>query len=329
MHADKPDILVNLNGYTKGSRNEVFALRPAPIQIMYMGFPGSSGASYMHYLVTDAVVSPPRLGHLYTEKLAYMPNSYFVNDHKQCFADINKHVKTDAEVNEIRAKYGLPPRPTVVLCCFNQLYKIEPITFQMWIGILLRVPDSILWLLRFPKEGECNIRAQAEKLGLPKDRLVFTNVAQKAEHVARSVAADIFLDTPLCNAHTTGTDVLWSGTPIVTMPLENMASRVAASLLAASDCQELVASDIEDYQRKVMDLATNLPRLRALQRRLHSKRCTSRLFDTKMWISDFEDLLSAVIEDFAAGGLTTTHDIPVRAMPTDQPPQCKRVRLCD
>lgn len=226
---DKPDILINLNGYTKGSRTEVFALRPAPIQAMYMGFPGSSGADYMQYFITDKVTSPPQYAHLYTEKLAYMPYSYFVNDHKQSFPECLAEA-SDERINTLRQKYNLPTRPTVVYCIFNQLYKIDPKTFKCWMRILKQVPNSVLWLLQFPKFGEANIRKQAIAEGVASERLIFSAVAPKAEHVSRAVAADMFLDTPICNAHTTGTDTLWSGTPVITLPGETMSSRVAASI---------------------------------------------------------------------------------------------------
>ena len=155
-----------------------------------------------------------------------MPDCYFANDYKQAHMDVARR-----EGMPTRAEVGLP-EDKIVFSCSNQLYKYDPETFATWCRILKRVPDSVLWLLRFPPEGEANIRAEAAKLGVPDDRIVFTNVVQKDLHIKRSGLADVFLDTPLCNAHTTGCDVLWSGCPIVTLPLSRMASRVAASLVS-------------------------------------------------------------------------------------------------
>lgn len=320
IHADGIHILVNMNGYTKGARNEIFALRPAPIQVMWLGYPGTSGASFMDYIITDTVTSPMELADQYSEKLAYMPHTYFIGDHRQMFPHLkerlivsgkqqnnqlvdnvavinatdlsplveNTDVKTVREVilahkpveiqhkvvelptttpvetmiasgqiqtslngvvvqnglattqtnnkaatgEEVpqnivvttRQQYGLPD-DAVVYCNFNQLYKIDPHTLASWVNILKHVPNSVLWLLRFPAVGETNIQAAAQQLGLSPGRIIFSNVAAKEEHVRRGQLADVCLDTPLCNGHTTSMDVLWTGTPVVTLPAETLASR--------------------------------------------------------------------------------------------------------
>ncbi|GLT71032.1 hypothetical protein SLA2020_430770 [Shorea laevis] len=226
INEDKIQILVNLNGYTKGARNEIFAMQPAPIQISYMGFPGTTGASYIHYLVTDEFVSPSHLSHIYSEKLVHLPHCYFVNDYKQK----NREV-LDPNFQTKRSDYGLP-EDKFIFACFNQLC-----------NILKRVPNSALWLLRFPAAGEMRLRAYAAHRGVQPDQIIFTDVAMKHEHIRRSALADLFLDTPLCNAHTTGTDVLWAGLPMVTLPLEKMATRVAGSLcLATGVGEEMIVS---------------------------------------------------------------------------------------
>ena len=218
LAADGIHIAVNLNGYTKGARNEIFPLRPAPVQCAYMGFPATMGAEYLPYLISDPVVAPPEHRGCYSEALALMPHCYFVNDYKQAHTDLLE----PANLPE-RSDFGLPA-DKVIFSCSNQLYKYDPETFATWMRILRRVPGSVLWLLLFPAAGERRIRAEAAARGVPAERIIFTDVAPKAVHVARSGLADVFLDTPLCNAHTTGCDVLWGGAPIVTLPLQRMAT---------------------------------------------------------------------------------------------------------
>jgi len=155
-----------------------------------------------------------------------------------------------------RAQYQLPEN-AIIFCNFNQLYKIDPSTLEMWINILKRVPNSVLWLLKFPAAGEPNVAAMASRLGLPQGRIVFSPVAPKEEHVRRGRLADLCLDTPLCNGHTTGMDVLWAGTPVLTLPLETLASRVASSQLHALGFPELVAVSREDYEEKAVRLGNN------------------------------------------------------------------------
>lgn len=155
-----------------------------------------------------------------------------------------------------RQQYGLPD-DAIVYCNFNQLYKIDPITLHMWVNILKSVPNAVLWLLRFPAVGEQNLQATAQQLGLPPGRILFSNVAAKEEHVRRGQLADVCLDTPLCNGHTTSMDVLWTGTPVVTLPGETLASRVAASQLATLGCPELIARSRQEYQDIAIKLGTD------------------------------------------------------------------------
>lgn len=355
---------------------------------MWLGYPGSSGASYMDYIVTDKFTSPIKLAEHYSEKLAYMPHTFFVGDHRFMFPhlllsgpgttnpdpiaaidsqsgvtrvkgviqkpvhpvsaimnqtapqtpqltqqqlvqqqlvahsqlaalqqqqsilqqslghsfqgsqlasqilqqqsillqlskqaqqqaqstavstasasttsqgkgeqDTPPNLPTDLPLT-IRSQYGLPEK-AMVFCNFNQLYKIDPETLESWVTILKRVPNSILWLLRFPATGEPNVTAMAGKLGLPHGRIVFSPVAPKEEHVRRGRLADLCLDTPLCNGHTTGMDVLWAGTPVLTLPLETLASRVAGSQLHALGFPELVAATRHEYVEKAVHLGTS------------------------------------------------------------------------
>ncbi|XP_057479799.1 probable UDP-N-acetylglucosamine--peptide N-acetylglucosaminyltransferase SEC [Actinidia eriantha] len=283
INDDQIHILVNLNGYTKGARNEIFAMQPAPIQVSYMGFPGTTGASYIHYLVTDEFVSPTRFSHIYSEKLVHLPHCYFVNDYKQKNRDV-----LDPNCQPKRSDYGLP-NDKFIFACFNQLYKMDPEIFTTWCNILKRVPNSAIWFLRFPAAGEMRVRTYAAAQGVQPDQIIFTDVAMKNEHIRRSSLADLFLDTPLCNAHTTGTDILWAGLPMVTLPLEKMATRVAGSLcLATGVGEEMVANSMEEYEEKAVSLALNHSKLQDLTDRLKASRLTCPLFDTARWVKNLE-----------------------------------------
>eukprot|EP00250_Pteridium_aquilinum_P034457 c7614_g1_i2 orf=522-3503(+) len=280
---DQIQILINLNGYTKGARNEIFAMQPAPIQVSYMGFPGTTGADYIHYLVTDEFVSPTCYSHIYSEKLVHVPHCYFVNDYKQKNLDV-----LDPSCQPKRSDYGLP-EDKFIFACFNQLYKIDPEVFVTWCNILKRVPNSALWLLRFPAAGENRLRSYAVAEGVQPEQIIFTDVAVKNEHIRRSSLADLFLDTPLCNAHTTGTDVLWAGLPMITLPLEKMATRVAGSLCMATGLgEEMVVQSMKEYEEKAVSLAMNPKLLKSLTTRLQAARLTCPLFDTARWVKNLE-----------------------------------------
>ncbi|BBN13590.1 protein O-GlcNAc transferase [Marchantia polymorpha subsp. ruderalis] len=280
---DHIQILVNLNGYTKGARNEIFALQPAPIQVSYMGFPGTTGADYIDYLVTDELVSPSKYAHIYSEKLVHLPHCYFVNDYKQKNRDV-----LDPSIQLKRSDYNLP-EDKFLFACFNQLYKMDPEIFTTWCNILKRVPNSAIWLLRFPAAGENRLRAFAAAQGVRPEQIIFTDVAAKNEHIRRSELADLFLDTPLCNAHTTGTDVLWAGLPMITLPLEKMATRVAMSLCYAAGCgEDMVVSSMHEYEERAVRLAENPTLLKEVTNKLRANRLTSPLFDTARWVRNLE-----------------------------------------
>ncbi|XDV36742.1 hypothetical protein PO909_006471 [Leuciscus waleckii] len=414
---DGVHILVNMNGYTKGARNELFALRPAPIQAMWLGYPGTSGAPFMDYIISDKDTSPIEYAEQYSEKLAYMPNTFFIGDHANMFPHLKKKavidfksnghifdnrivlngidlkafleslpdvkvVKMDCDGQEVadsngalsmpvipmntaaeaiinminqgqiqvtingftvsnglattqiftleevvvsgtvalqinnkaatgeevprtivvttRSQYGLP-EDAIVYCNFNQLYKIDPPTLQMWANILKRVPNSVLWLLRFPAVGEPNIQQYAQNLGLPASRIIFSPVAPKEEHVRRGQLADVCLDTPLCNGHTTGMDVLWAGTPMVTMPGETLASRVATSQLTCLGCLELIAQSRQEYEDVAVKLGTDMEFLKKVRSRVWKQRICSPLFNTKQYTQELERLYLQMWEHHAAG----------------------------
>ncbi|KAK3162826.1 hypothetical protein QOZ80_1BG0094300 [Eleusine coracana subsp. coracana] len=283
INEDRIQILVNLNGYTKGARNEIFAMQPAPIQVSYMGFPATTGASYIDYLITDEFVSPLKYSHIYSENLVHLPHCYFVNDYKQKNQDV-----LDPVCRHKRADYGLP-EDKFIFACFNQLYKMDPDIFNTWCNILKRVPNSALWLLRFPAAGEMRLRAYASSKGVRADQIIFTEVAAKNEHIRRSALADLFLDTPLCNGHTTGTDALWAGLPMITLPLEKMATRVAGSLcLATGIGEEMIVNSLKEYEERAVFLANDPLKLQALTNRLKAFRMTCLLFDTARWVKNLE-----------------------------------------
>lgn len=308
MSDDGIQIAVNLNGYTKGARNEIFALQPAPVQASYLGFPATTGAPFLPWLILDKVVCPPSSRHCYSESIAFMPNSYFANDYKQAHREV-----LDEGNLPSRAEIGLP-EGKVIYSCANQLYKYDPETFTTWCNILRRVPDSVLWLLRFPPYGEARIKSEAAARGVDPDRVIFTDVAAKPMHIRRSGVADLFLDTPLCNAHTTGCDVLWGGCPMVTLPLERFASRVAASLCAATGLgEEMVVRSQQEYEDRAVELGLDHARRASLRARLQSARLTCPLFDTAGWVRDFERTLLRMWEIHCEGGGPRDFETPPAA----------------
>ncbi|KAH0691935.1 hypothetical protein KY289_019293 [Solanum tuberosum] len=283
INEDQIQILIDLNGYTKGARIEIFAMQPAPIQVSYMGFPGTTGARYIDYLLTDEFVSPMKYAHIYSEKLVRLPHYYFVNDYKQKYCDL-----LNSNCQPKCYDYGLP-EDKFIFACFNQLYKMDPEIFITWCNILKRVPNSALWLLRFPAAGEMRLRAHAAAQGLQPDQIIFTDVVMKQEHIRRSSLADLFLDTPMCNAHTTGTDVLWAGLPMITLPLEKMATRVAGSLCLATGLgDEMIVSSMKEYEEKAVSLGLNRSKLQDLTNRLKAARMSCPLFDTTRWVRNLE-----------------------------------------
>ena len=300
IHADGIHVLIDLNGFTRGARTAIFALNPAPLQIAYMGFCGSMQADYIHYTVADRVVVPPSHQEQFSEKLLYVPNSFFVNDHRQSARAVLDEPGEATSSSDMlgdgvsllpkRADYGLQ-EDTFVFCCFSQVAKMDPNTFKLWMKILKKVPNSVLWLLRFPPLAETNLLAEAKEEQVSAERLHFSDVVPKAEHLARCRLADLSLDTMLFNGHTTSCDMLWGGTPVLTRAGESMAARVGASLLKAAGLPELIASTEEEYVELAVSLATDRDQLFALRQRLENSRESCALFDTPRWVRNFEKAL--------------------------------------
>jgi len=283
-------ILVDLSGYTAGSCNSISALRPAPIQVNYLGFPGTMGADFIDYMIGDAVVTPPEFADSFSEKLVLLPHSYQVND-------INQAIATTTLT---RSQYGLP-ESGFVFCSFNNSYKIEPTIFQVWMNILSSVPDSVLWLFPRFTMTENNLKKAAQAHGIPAERLVFAKYEPKAQHLARHRLANLFLDTIFYNAHTTASDALWAGLPLITCLGNTFAARVAASLLTAVGLPELITTNLEDYTKLAINLAKSPQRMQQLCKKLADNRLSQPLFDTPRFTRNLERAYLAMWDIYAAG----------------------------
>ena len=284
------DIAVDLKGFTEDSRTGVFAYRCAPVQVNYLGYPGTMGADYIDYIIADHIVIPPQRRRFFDEKIVYLPNSYQVNDSKRAIAD----------QNFTRTELGLPASG-FVFCSFNNSYKILPATFASWIRILNAVEGSVLWLLDANDASTKNLKREAASRGLSPERLVFAKRMPLAEHLARHRCADLFLDTLPCNAHTTASDALWAGLPVLTRMGESFASRVAASLLNAVGMPELIATTPADYEAIAIRIGRTPEELERLKRKLSDMRLTSKLFDTKLYVKHIEAAYIAMHEHYKSG----------------------------
>jgi predicted O-linked N-acetylglucosamine transferase (SPINDLY family) len=286
--ADGIDILVDLKGYTGESRPEIFALRPAPVQVSYLGYPGTMGAPFIDYLVADETLIGPDEERGYDERIVRMPASYQVNDDRQ---RIDEPAPT-------RAECGLP-ETAFVFACFNKHWKIERRAFDAWLRLLQAVPGSVLWLLS--GHGERALRARAQARGVDPGRLVFARKLAKPQHLARHRRADLFLDTFTYNAHTTASDSLWAGLPVLTCTGDGFAARVATSLLRAVGLPQLATPDLAEYERKALDLARNPASLSALTRALAENRRRMPLFRTEAFTRHLEAAYLEMQRRHAAG----------------------------
>ncbi|MDD2727893.1 tetratricopeptide repeat protein [Malikia sp.] len=289
------DILIDLKGYTKNSRTEIFAYRPSPVQVSYLGFPGTMGVDFMDYIISDDVVTPKGHEDFYSEKIVRLPTSY----------QINNNERQIAEKSGTREAHGLPPAG-FVFCCFNNSYKITPQVFSIWMRLLQQVAHSVLWLLHDNDDAVRNLRKEATQRGVDPTRLVFAPRQLPELHLARHCHADLFLDTLPINAHTTASDALWAGLPLLTCPGEAFAARVAASLLTSAGLPELIASDWAEYERLALQLATEPGRLAELKARLQANRLTCDLFNTEKTTRALETAYRAMHARRQAG-LPPTH----------------------
>ncbi|CAG7566521.1 unnamed protein product [Fusarium equiseti] len=357
---DEIHILVNLNGYTRGARNEIFAARPAPVQMSFMGFAGTLGAEWCDYILADSTAIPPETlrpwrgnstvadilkdetegeeeDWMYSENIIFCRDTFFCCDHAQS-CDEGERLITWEQEQQRRWKMRKELFPAladdiIIMGNFNQLYKIEPTTFRTWLRILAQVPKAVIWLLRFPELGEANLKRTARAWAGPEvaSRLLFTDVAPKSQHISRARVCDLFLDTPECNAHTTAADVLWSSTPLLTLPRYpyKMCSRMAASILKGalpkSDegrraAAELIADNEEEYEQRAVKLATQLNytmsedgygqgegRLAEIRKLLWESKWHCGLFDTRRWVSDVETAYEEAWRRWVAGETGDIH----------------------
>jgi len=301
------DIAVDVKGHTLGARPAIFAARPAPIQVSFLAYPGTLGADFMDYIVADQHVIPEQEQAHYAEKVIYLPGSYQVND----------SLRTAGQA-PTRAEAGLP-EGYFIFCCFNGSYKITPAVFNLWMKILAAVPQSILWLLEGPPQAVQNLRREAATRGLDERRLVFAARQSAGDHLARCALADLFLDTYPYNAHTTASDALWAGVPVLTRPGPTFASRVATSLLHAVNCAQLSVPTSEEYVRVAIELASDPKKLADLKAHIRRARSDARLFDTNRYTQELETAYTEIWDRHQRGErpsvLWVNHPRPIATRP--------------
>ncbi|MEX2199725.1 MAG: tetratricopeptide repeat protein [Burkholderiales bacterium] len=279
------DVAVDLKGHTADARPGILAHRPAPVQVSYLGFPGTTGTDFIDYVLADRHVLPESERAAWSEKVVYLPECYQANDAGRVIAD-----RTPS-----RAEAGLPSQG-FVFCSFNNNYKITPQVFDAWMRLLRQVPASVLWVLEDNTGARRNLQREAEARGVEPQRLVFAPRVPHAEHLARHRLADLFLDTLPCNAHTGASDALWAGLPLLTCAGGTFAGRVAGSLLRAIGLPELVTRSLAEYEALALQLATNPARLSALRARLAANRMTAPLFDTDRFRRHLESAYLRMLE---------------------------------
>jgi predicted O-linked N-acetylglucosamine transferase (SPINDLY family) len=287
---DRVQILVDLTGYTRNARLAITALRPASVQVSWLGYPGTLGHPRLaDYIIGDTMVSPPAQRDHFSESLALMPHCFQPNDRQRAIAE-----------RPTREAVGLPPEG-FVFSCFNQSFKLNAQMFDVWCRLLAAVPGSVLWLLGDTAPMQRNLRREAQQRGISEERLIFAPRVAPAQHLARLQVADLFLDTLPCNAGATGSDALWAGLPLVTCIGETFAGRYAASLLAAAAVPELVTRSLEEYGALARKLATDTNHLAQIRAKLAANRATCALFDSRRFTRDLEDLLQRIWTEHRAG----------------------------
>lgn len=293
------DIALDLNGLTTGSRPDIFAFRPAPVQINYIAYPGTMGAAFIDYIIADNYVIPPDEQVHYSEKIMYLPHCYQVNDRKR---PVSRNQPT-------RESCGLPT-DGFVYCSFNSNYKITPDLFSIWMALLNETPGSVLWLLDCNRWVRKNLCREAASHGVDTERIIFSERIPIEEHLARMKNADLFLDTYPCSAHTTASDALWMGLPIVTCVGRSFPSRVAGSLLQGVGLNELITSSLDEYHEFALTLAHSPERLQSLKKRLQYDIESTVLFDTDRYTRHLELGFRHIIDQYTEGAPAATFHIP-------------------
>ena len=285
------DVAVDLMGFTKGNRLEVLAQRPAPIQLNYLGFPCTMGSDFIDYIVADLTVISEGEERFYAEQVVRLPDSYQINDDR-------RQIATSAPT---RRECGLPDS-AFVFCCFNGTQKLTPLFFDIWMRLLRMTDNSVLWLLEDGPTATANLRAAAEQRGVSAQRLIFSRRAIVRDHLARQPLADLFLDTLPCNAHTTASDALWAGLPVLTCLGPAFAGRVAASLLKAVGLDDLIAQSVDEYEAMARTLAREPVRLAEVRERLARNRGTYPLFNTRRSTRHLESAYTTMLDIHRRGG---------------------------
>ena len=289
LRANEFDIAVDLKGHTEGSRPGILAHRPCPVQVSWLGYPGTVGAAFLDYIIGDAVVLPFDRQPWYSEKIVHLPHCYQCNDHRRI-----------ADEPVTRAEERLPPAG-FVFCCFNAAWKITPVLFDVWMRLLSAVEGSVLWLLDDNDTARRNLRQAAAKRGIDPDRLIFARRVQPAIHLARHRLADLFLDTLPYNAHTTASDALWAGLPLVTCTGRAFDGRVATSLLQEVGLGELITVTLEEYETLALALARDPERLAVIRARLAENISSSPLFDIADFCASIETAYQRMVDRARAG----------------------------
>jgi predicted O-linked N-acetylglucosamine transferase (SPINDLY family) len=297
---DGIDILVDLTGYTKHSPGAILARRPARIQVSYLGYPGTTGSSFVDYVITEKFITPPERQDDYSERFVYMPHCFQVNDRKKAIADLPLD----------RQAHGLG-NASFVFCCFNQTYKLTPPVFDIWMRLLEAVPASVLWLAEPGAAARDNLQREAAQRGVGPLRLVFANrVPDQSEHLARYRLADLFLDTLPFNAHTTASDALWAGLPIITCAGSTYASRAAGSMLTAMRLGELITHSLQAYEDLALRLARKPALLQSYRERLAHNRQTAPLFDSIRFTRSLEHAFEKIHANFLLGRAPCIVEVP-------------------
>jgi predicted O-linked N-acetylglucosamine transferase (SPINDLY family) len=310
IRAHEIDILVDLHGLTLGARPNILAFRPAPVQMTYLGFPGSTGLPGVDYVLADEFLITPEMAEHFTEKPLYLPDTFQINDRQRLIA-----------AKPTRASVNLP-EDAFVFCSFNNNFKFTPDLFSVWMNILRRVPNSVLWLVADYPEVRENLYRYAEQAGIDRNRLIFNSRAVPAEYLARYQLADLFLDTFPFNAGTTASDALWAGLPLLTCAGQTFSSRMAGSLLRAVDLPQLITYNFEDYEEKAVALANDPSRIASMKRQLVANRLTCALFDSPRFVRNLETVLQKVAKPAAPRLAVPAHAVH----PSEEtPPQPVRI----
>jgi protein O-GlcNAc transferase len=303
IHDDGVDILVEMTGFTQGARLEICALRPAPVQVSYLGFPASSGSDFFDYVLCDEIVVPPDQAGHYTERLAYVGSCYQANDNTQ----------PEPQGTAVKGDFGLDDA-AVVLCSFNHTYKIDPEIFSVWMRILRRVDNGVLWLRGQDATVEANLKREATARGVDPDRLVFADRVSRDRHLERLAICDLALDTRVYNGGATTSLCLWAGVPVIALAGQHFVSRMSTSLLAAVGLEGLVADTLQDYEDLAVTLATDRARLADIRARLWENRRTHPLFDTPGFVKNLESVYREMWVAACQGRADTT---PIRPLTSE------------